>query len=74
MKIIKRHENRDNIIYILDDKLEKSKDKCFIECVSRLVNCLSGFYDDINVKISDSKQISIIITKIKNNIGVSQDD
>lgn len=38
--------------------------KCFTGRISRLVNCLVGFYDDIKIIISDSEQIGNIISLI----------
>ncbi len=35
--------------------------------MTRLLNFLVGFYDDIELQISDSEQITNIITSLKNN-------
>ena len=39
--------------------------KCFTGRISRLINCLSGFDELVNVKISDNEQIGQIIVLIK---------
>ena len=39
--------------------------KCFTGRISRLVNVLNGFYDDIVIKIGDNEQIGNIIVVIK---------
>ncbi len=38
---------------------------CFTGKISRLVNCLSGFDDIVDVRISDAEQIGIIISLVK---------
>ena len=40
---------------------------CYTGRLSRLVNCLHGFYDDVKVNISDAEEISNIILAIINN-------
>ena len=42
--------------------------KCYTGRLSRLVNCLNGFYHDIQIKIHDNQQISNIILLIKNKL------
>ena len=41
---------------------------CFTGRLSRLVNCLNGFYDDIEIKIHDNQQIGNIILLVKNKL------
>jgi hypothetical protein len=43
----------------------KFGDVCFTGKISRLVNCLSGFDDIVDVRISDAEQIGIIISLVK---------
>ena len=47
--------------------MENAECKCFTGRISRLVNVLNGYYDDVNIKISDNAQIGTIITIIKQN-------
>ena len=42
--------------------------KCFTGRISRLVNCLNGFNDNIKINISDNEQIGNIIILIKNKL------
>ena len=42
--------------------------KCFTGRISRLVNCLNGFDDNIKINISDNEQIANIIILIKNQL------
>ena len=55
------HPNKTDIIARLDEELKESECKCFTGRLTRLVNCLVGFYDDIIISISDSERISAII-------------
>ena len=38
--------------------------KCYTGRISRLVNVLVGYYDDVHIRISDTEHISSIILKI----------
>jgi hypothetical protein len=55
------HPNKTDIIHRLNDELKESECKCFTGRLTRLVNCLVGFYDDIVIGISNSERISAII-------------
>lgn len=59
-------EYKDNILKILNDEIISSKNSCFMGRMVRLINTLVGFYDDIQIQISDSEQIANIILSIKN--------
>jgi Leucine-rich repeat (LRR) protein len=58
---IMSHPNKTDIIHRLNEELQESECKCFTGRLTRLVNCLVGFYDDIAISISDSERISAII-------------
>ena len=64
------HENRDEIFKIMNTEMNDSLCKCFTGRISRLVNCLNGFNDNIKIKIniSDNEQIGNIIILIKNKL------
>lgn len=62
-------EHKDNILEILNDEMINSKNSCFMGRIVRLINTLVGFYDDIEIQISDSEQIANIILSIKNNLN-----
>ena len=65
---IMKHKDRNEILKILENEMSDSLCKCFTGRISRLINCLNGFYDDITVRISDNEQISNIILVVKNNL------
>jgi len=58
---IMSHPNKMDIIHRLDEELKESECKCFTGRLTRLVNCLVGFYDDIVIGISNSERIGSII-------------
>ena len=62
---ITKHEHKEEIFKVLDEEMENAECKCFTGRISRLVNVLNGYYDDINIKISDNAQIGTIISVIK---------
>jgi len=62
---ITKHTNKNTMLNILDDEIKTANCTCFTGKISRLVNVLCGFYDDIQVNISDNEQISAIITAMK---------
>ena len=49
--IIKLHNNRNDILNILNDEMKDSLCKCFTGRLSRLINCLNGFDDRVNIMI-----------------------
>ena len=49
----------------LNEELEDSECKCFTGRISRLINCLSGYSDKVQIEINDSEQIGNIISIIR---------
>ena len=62
---IEINEHKDEIKKILNIEMLDSMCKCFTGRISRLINCLSGFDDLVNIKISDNEQIGQIIALIR---------
>jgi len=62
---INKHSNGAEIKIILNVEIKDGLCKCYTRRLSRLVNCLNGFYDDITVRIGTNEQIGniIIVTK-----------
>ncbi len=50
---------------MLNVEMTDSIEMCFTGQISRLVNCLSGFDELVEVKISDNEQIANIISMIE---------
>ena len=59
-------ENCDTLITRLDEELSDGINVCFTGKLTRLVNVLSGFYDDIQINISNAERISAIILSTLN--------
>ena len=63
---IEINEHKDEIKRILNIEMNDSICKCFTGRMSRLVNCLNGFDNLVNIKIADNEQISQIIITVRN--------
>ena len=46
----------------MDEEIQNTEYSCFTGRISRLINVLNGYYDDINSQISDNSQIGTIIS------------
>jgi Leucine-rich repeat (LRR) protein len=66
LSVIQAHEKKNEILRILNTEMQDSMCKCFTGRISRLVNVLNGFDDDVVVHISDSEQIGNIVTLFVN--------
>ncbi len=64
---IRGHENKQDIYRILSQEMSDALCMCFTGKITRLVNSLSGFVPEVNIKISDNEQISnlVLLTKDK---------
>ena len=64
---IRGHENKQDIYKILSQEMSDALCMCFTGKITRLVNTLSGFVPEVEIKISDNEQISnlVIVTKDK---------
>jgi len=62
---IMKHSNRNDILEILNQEIKDGICMCFTGRLTRLLNVLVGFYDDIEIQISDSEQITNIILSLQ---------
>ena len=67
-------EFKDELFKRLDEEMSDAECKCFTGRLTRLVNVLNGYYDDIIIQISSNEQISNIIINIKNKYNLSNED
>jgi Leucine-rich repeat (LRR) protein len=58
--------NADEILPVLNQEISDGICMCFTGRLTRLLNTLVGFYDDIELQITDSEQITNIIMGLKN--------
>jgi Leucine-rich repeat (LRR) protein len=65
---IQINEHKDEIKKILNVEMHESVCKCFTGRISRLINCLNGFDELVNIKIAGSEQISQIISLTQNKL------
>jgi len=63
--IIRNHTNKNDILAILNDEINDANCKCFTGRMSRLINCLNGFDDRVNITIGDNSQIGNIILLVR---------
>jgi hypothetical protein len=62
------NKDSDEIFLIMNQEMQDSECKCFTGRMSRLVNCLNGFDNNIQITISDNEQIGNVIAQLKNKI------
>jgi Leucine-rich repeat (LRR) protein len=65
MSVIDKNEHMDEILKIMNIELDDSLCKCYTGRMSRIINCLNGFSDLVQVQISESEQIGQIISIVK---------
>jgi Leucine-rich repeat (LRR) protein len=54
----------------LNEEMQESECKCFTGRISRLVNCLSGYSDKVNIQITENEEINNIISVIMSKRGL----
>jgi hypothetical protein len=72
-EVINNNINKEEILKVLNLEMTDSICKCFTGRMSRLINCLNGFDDRVNVKIADNEQIGNIIFLVKQKLEDKQD-
>jgi len=60
------NKDKDEILKVLNQEISDGLCMCFTGRLTRLLNTLVGFYNDIEIQISDSEQITNIIISLKN--------
>ena len=78
-KVINRMEKSDgdvrkDLYQRLNEEMADSECKCFTGRLSRLVNVLVGFFDDIRIEISGAEQISVVIALVKARHRIGDED
>jgi hypothetical protein len=65
LSFIDQHEFKNEIYKVLEQEMNDAICKCFTGRISRLINCLNGFDDNIIIHISNNEQIGNIIILIR---------
>ena len=65
--------NKNEILAVLNQEISDGLCMCFTSRLTRLLNTLVGFYNDIELQISDSEQITNIIMALKNKFPDNQE-
>ena len=65
--------NKNEILSVLNQEISDGICMCFTGRLTRLLNTLVSFYDDIELQISDSEQITNIIIGLKNKFASSEE-
>ena len=65
MNRILNHQERDEILRILEEEIKDTICKCFTGRMTRLLNVLNGYYDDIQIQIGSNEQITNVILMLK---------
>ena len=65
-------EHKTELLIRLDDEMSDSMCKCFTGRLTRLVNVLVGFSDDIEINISESERISAIILSVLSGSAIGE--
>jgi hypothetical protein len=73
LSLIEINKHSTDIKSILNDEINDSLCKCYTGRMSRLINCLNGYTDKVEITISDSEQIGYIIQSVKNELEINND-
>jgi len=65
MNRILKHDEKEEILRILEDEIKDTICKCFTGRLTRLLNVLNGFYPDVKIQIGNNEQISNVILILK---------
>ena len=65
---ILKNEHKDELFKILSNEIKDGICKCFTGRISRLINTLNGFDENIKINIADNEQIGNIIILIRNKL------
>ena len=67
-------EVRKDLYQRLNEEMADAECKCFTGRLSRLVNVLVGFFEDIRIEISGAEQISVVIALVKTRHNIGAED
>ena len=59
------HQEKEEILKILEEEIKDTICQCFTGRLTRLLNVLNGFYPDIQIQIGSNEQITNVILMLK---------
>jgi hypothetical protein len=65
MNRILKHQEKEEILKILEEEIKDTICQCFTGRLTRLLNVLNGFYPDIQIQIGSNEQITNVILMLK---------
>jgi len=68
LSLIETNKYSADIKSILNDEITDSQCKCYTGRMSRLINCLNGYTNKVEINISDTEQIGYVIHSIKQDL------
>ena len=71
---INKHQHKRQLLNRLNDEIVDGINMCFTGRMTRLINILVGYYQDIKLKISENEQISAIILNFKDKYSNNNDE
>ena len=71
MSLIETNEHKKEIKTILNQEMNDAQCKCYTGRMSRLVNCLNGYTDCVQIQISDAEQIGYVIQLVRQELETS---
>jgi hypothetical protein len=72
-EVINNNINKEEILKVLNLEMNDSICKCFTGRISRLINCLNGYDDRVNINMADNEQICNIIYLVKQKLEDKHD-
>jgi len=73
MSLIESNEHRKEIKTILNQEMNDAQCKCYTGRMSRLVNCLNGYTNCVQIQISDAEQIGYVIQLVRQELETSNE-
>jgi Leucine-rich repeat (LRR) protein len=73
MSLIETNEHKKEIKTILNQEMNDAQCKCYTGRMSRLVNCLNGYTDCVQIQISDTEQIGYVIQLVRQELETSDE-
>jgi Leucine-rich repeat (LRR) protein len=73
LSLVESNEHRKEIKTILNQEMNDAQCKCYTGRMSRLVNCLNGYTDCVQIQISDAEQIGYVVQLVRHDLETSNE-